>query len=71
MQEENCLAALTLADCHCHRAMYKFTKNYICDHFLAVVKDEDFCRLSVECVSDLLRQQNLNCISEEQVRKCF
>ena len=67
MNEGNCLAAMTLADTHAHRSMYEFAKNYACQHFTTVVDDDDFLRLSVECITDLLRDRRLNCTTEEQV----
>ncbi|KAL8566239.1 hypothetical protein ACOMHN_046740 [Nucella lapillus] len=68
MNEWNCLAAMTLADVHAHRAMYEFAKSYACEHFTTVVdEDHDFLLLSVECITDLLRDRRLNCATEEQV----
>ncbi|XP_076447602.1 kelch-like protein 24 [Babylonia areolata] len=67
MNEGNCLAAMTLADLHAHRAMYEYAKNFACQHFSTVTEDDDFLRLSVECITDLLRDRHLNCTTEEQV----
>ena len=67
MNEGNCLAAMTLADTHGHRSMYEFAKNFACEHFMTVVEDDDFLRLSMECIADLLRDRRLNCSTEEQV----
>ncbi|XP_076469228.1 kelch-like protein 24 [Babylonia areolata] len=67
MNVDNCLAAMTLADAHNHRSMYEFAKRFACQHFTTVVQDEDFLRLSVECIADLLQDRHLNCSTEEQV----
>nr|KAG5699339.1 hypothetical protein BaRGS_004276 [Batillaria attramentaria] len=67
MNEANCLAAMTLADSHAHRAMYDFAKQFACQHFTTIVDDDDFLRLSIDCIRDLLRDRRLNCTTEEQV----
>lgn len=67
MNEANCLAAMTLADSHAHRPMYEFAKKFACQHFTTIVDDDDFLRLSIDCIKDLLRDRRLNCATEEQV----
>ncbi|ESO99112.1 hypothetical protein LOTGIDRAFT_173854 [Lottia gigantea] len=69
MNDNNCLAALTLADLHNHKPLYEFSKKYACAHFSSVVLDEDFMKLSVDCIVDLLRDRRLNCKSEDIVFK--
>lgn len=68
MNESNCLAAMTLADSHGHRPMYDFAKKFACQHFTNIVDDDDFVRMSVECIIDLLSDRRLNCIKEEEVK---
>ncbi|KAK3101944.1 hypothetical protein FSP39_007540 [Pinctada imbricata] len=67
MDENNCLAALTLADSHAHQQLYEYAKEFACLHFSAISRDEDFCRLSSECVIDLLSDRRLRSEGEEQV----
>ncbi|XP_041349089.1 kelch-like protein 24 [Gigantopelta aegis] len=67
MHEGNCLAAMTLADTYNHQHLYSFAKSYACAHFNAIMTDEDFTKLSVDCVVNLLRDRRLNCTSEDQV----
>ena len=67
MDESNCLAALTLADSHAHSQLYEYAKEFACLHFSAISRDEDFCRLSTDCLRDLLSDRRLRCDGEEQV----
>jgi len=67
MNENSCLAAMMLADAHAHTPMYRFALTFACDHFHMVMGDEDFLKLSVECVVDLLKDRRLKCCSEEEV----
>ncbi|KAK6176712.1 hypothetical protein SNE40_014957 [Patella caerulea] len=67
MNEGNCLAALTLADLHGHKALYEFSKEFACSHFTGIVYDEDFMKLSVDCIIDLLKDRRLNCPCEDVV----
>ncbi|XP_046561072.1 LOW QUALITY PROTEIN: kelch-like protein 24 [Haliotis rubra] len=67
MNDGNCLAAMTLADIHAHKPLYNFAKKFACEHFPAVFLDDDFSKLSMDCIVDLLRDRRLNCTSEEQV----
>lgn len=67
INDSNCLCALSLADAHAHTDLYEFTKQYACEHFTSLVNDEDFIRLSGECVVDLLKDRRLNCTAESQV----
>ncbi|XP_069101205.1 kelch-like protein 24 [Argopecten irradians] len=67
MNETNCLAALTLGDSHAHRPLYEFAKEYACLHFQSIRQDEDFTKLSIECVVDLLSDRRLQCSSEDEV----
>ena len=68
INDANCLCALSLADAHAHTDLYEFTKQYACEHFTSLVNDEDFIRLSGECVVDLLKDRRLNCTAESQVQ---
>ncbi|XP_014783349.1 kelch-like protein 24 isoform X2 [Octopus bimaculoides] len=67
ISDSNCLCALSLSDAHAHKELYEFTKEYACKHFTSLIKDEDFLRLSGECVIDLLNDRRLNCTTESQV----
>ncbi|BFZ08843.1 hypothetical protein BsWGS_11883 [Bradybaena similaris] len=67
MNEPNCLAAMTLAEAHGHVPMYEFALRYVCCHFDTVKNDEDFLKLSPECIIDLFKDRHLNCNSEEEV----
>ncbi|CAC5419060.1 KLHL24_35 [Mytilus coruscus] len=67
MNESNCLAALMLADTHAHSQLYEISKELACFHFKNIVNDEDFCRLSLQCVMDVLCDRRLRCDGEHQV----
>lgn len=67
MNETNCLAAYTLADTHAHRQLFEYSKEFSCTHFKSVAQDEDFGKLSLECVTGLLRDRRLQCDGEEDV----
>lgn len=67
MNESNCLAALMLADTHAHSQLYEISKELACFHFRTIVNDEDFCRLSLQCVMDVLCDRRLRCDGEHQV----
>lgn len=67
MNETNCLAALMLADTHAHTQLYDISKELACFHFKTIMHDEDFCRLSLQCVMDLLCDRRLRCDGEHQV----
>ncbi|XP_062574313.1 kelch-like protein 24 [Saccostrea cucullata] len=67
MTENNCLVALTLADSHAHKHLYNYAKEYVCMNFKVVSQEEDFCRLSADCIKDILSDSKLDCDGEEQV----
>ncbi|XP_005106423.1 kelch-like protein 24 [Aplysia californica] len=67
MSETTCLAAMMLADSHGHAPMYQFALCFACEHFHTVMSDEDFLKLSPECIVDLLKDRRLKCCSEEEV----
>lgn len=67
ISECNCLGALTLADIHGHKQLYEFAKAFTCAHFTTLVEEEDFLKLSFDCIGDLLKDRRLNCTAEEVV----
>ncbi|KAL3853024.1 hypothetical protein ACJMK2_016615 [Sinanodonta woodiana] len=67
MNDNNCLAALTLADIHAHQPLYEFAKELTCQYFHLLAKEEDIYKLSSECIIDLLKDRRLNCPIEEVV----
>lgn len=67
MTENNCLAALTLADSHAHKDLYNYAKEYVCMNFGVVSQEEDICRLTADCIKDILSYPKLDCEGEEQV----
>lgn len=67
VNEANCLAVFTLADAHNHRVLYDFAKEFVCRHFRGYSNDEEFYKLSVDCVVDLLQDRRIDCKTEEEV----
>ncbi|XP_048741044.1 kelch-like protein 24 [Ostrea edulis] len=67
MTENNCLVALTLADLHAHKNLYNYAREFVCMKFRTVSQEEDICRLSADCIKDILSYRSLDCNGEEQV----
>jgi kelch-like protein 1/4/5 len=67
LHPSNCLGIRRYADIHCCSNLLKTANTYSNDHFMEVIKNQEFLMLSAEDVATLLQSDDLNVSSEESV----
>lgn len=67
LHPSNCLGIANFAEAHGCTALMYISQKYVTDHFLEVVRFDEYAQLSVEGVKLLISSDGLNIHSEEQV----
>lgn len=63
----NCLGIHAFADLYSCASLEHFAFQYICEHFLEVVKSDEFLELSKESLIELLKCNSLQVYSEDEI----
>lgn len=67
LHPSNCLGINKFAEAYSCQSLQKESRKYIQDHFQEVIKHEEFSLLPVSQLIELLRDDNLNVVSEQVV----
>ena len=67
LDHTNCLGIRAFADMYSCTTLEQFAFRYICEHFLEVVKSDEFLELDKEGLIDLLKCNSLQVYSEDEI----
>lgn len=67
LDPSNCIGFALFAEQQSCSSLLNLATSYICQHFLSVCKNQEFFQLNMEQISNLLRNNDLNVDSEEEV----
>lgn len=67
LHPSNCLGFALFAEQQSCHTLFKLSTSYTCQHFMQVMKNQEFYQLNVEQLRNLLKSDDLNVPSEEEV----
>lgn len=67
LHSSNCLGISKFAEAYSCQSLQKKSRKYVQDHFQDVIQHEEFLLLSASQLTELLRDDNLNVVSEQVV----
>lgn len=67
LHSSNCLGISKFAEAYSCQSLTKKSRKYVQDHFQEVIQHEEFLLLSASQLTELLRDDNLNVVSEQVV----
>lgn len=71
LHPSNCLGIANFAEAHGCTALTQISQKYVSDHFMEVVRFDEYLQLSMEGVKQLVSSDAINVHSEEQVFECM